>query len=230
MNEFNSIAALAYQLYLIDMDQDEFEEIALNGWRLIGNMFYNTYCHVATIINHEVHLPCNFVVGESKIESVTTCTEDAYSTNLSPYDTVNAATEQEIEGMKSNSSFLYESGKFIDYEQDGTILRFKTTGITVKILYKGLLVDDDGLPYVSNKEMHALALYCAYVKSFKMALASKDQFLSQIAVAHKQNWDKACSNARTPDKLNQNAMDKILNAVTSWDRKRYGLSYKPTKR
>jgi len=38
---------------------------------------------------------------------------------------------------------------------------------------------------------------------------------------------KKCSNARTPDYINQNEMDMILEAKASWNRKVFGKSYKP---
>jgi hypothetical protein len=44
----------------------------------------------------------------------------------------------------------------------------------------------------------------------------------------KQKWDRACLQARTPERMTQNEMDEILDAMTSWDRKKYGISYKPT--
>jgi hypothetical protein len=38
-----------------------------------------------------------------------------------------------------------------------------------------------------------------------------------------------CTQARVADHLSQNEVDEILNVSTSWDRKRYGQSYKPLR-
>ena len=38
-----------------------------------------------------------------------------------------------------------------------------------------------------------------------------------------------CSQARIPEYLNQNEMDEILNAKSSWDRKSYNKTFKPIK-
>lgn len=38
-----------------------------------------------------------------------------------------------------------------------------------------------------------------------------------------------CTQARVPEYINQNEMDQILNASTSWDRKRYGRSFKSVR-
>lgn len=231
MNEFYSAMAILYQLYAVEIDENEFEEIALHAWRLIGNSFYNTYVHKDTIVNYEVMLPCNFILGESKIEAVQLYNEDATFTSNTSHETLrNSIIEENSEYRNVSTEFLYESGKYIDYEQDVDRLRFKITGVGVKIVYKGLLLDNNGLPYISNKEMSAIARYVAYIKTFKQAMATRDKFLLDTANLHKQNWDKECSNARTPDSLTQNDMDDIMNAMTSWDRKRYGLSYKPVRK
>ena len=44
-----------------------------------------------------------------------------------------------------------------------------------------------------------------------------------------QNWKTLCTQARVPDFINQNEMDEILNVSVSWDRKRFGKSFKPIK-
>jgi hypothetical protein len=34
-------------------------------------------------------------------------------------------------------------------------------------LYRGLILDEDGLPELTDKEVDAIAAYCAYTEKFK---------------------------------------------------------------
>lgn len=44
----------------------------------------------------------------------------------------------------------------------------------------------------------------------------------------KREWLLHCDKARQPEYVSQNEMDMILDALTSWNRKKKGYSYKPT--
>ena len=99
----------------------------------------------------------------------------------------------------------------------------------VNILYKGYVVDDDGLPLLNEKEIDAIAGFCAFANMRKKALMTRDQNSMQLAMYLEQNWKLLCTQARVPIYINQNDMDEILNVSTSWDRKRFGKSFKPIK-
>ena len=64
---------------------------------------------------------------------------------------------------------------------------------------------------------------------FKKALLTRDGASMQLAQILEQKWLKLCTQARVPDYINQNEMDEILNVATSWDRKRFGKSFKPIR-
>ena len=80
---------------------------------------------------------------------------------------------------------------------------------------------------LNEKEVDAVAAFCAYSDTFKKALITKDQATFAMAKELEQMWKTKCSQARVPDYINQNEMDEILNAANSWDRKRFGKSFKP---
>lgn len=48
-----------------------------------------------------------------------------------------------------------------------------------------------------------------------------------IATTLKQEWVIKCDQARTPEYINQNEMDQILDAKTNWNRKVFRKSLKP---
>ena len=65
-----------------------------------------------------------------------------------------------------NNAF-YISGKYAKYQQVGDTLYFEKDYGYVNILYKGVEVDDDELPYLTRKEVEAIACFCAYVDKHK---------------------------------------------------------------
>ena len=67
----------------------------------------------------------------------------------------------------------------------------------------------------------------AYIDLYKKSLVLRDSNSFQIAQAVKQEWLRACSDARVPEHISQNEMNEILDARTRWDRKQYKKSFKP---
>ena len=96
----------------------------------------------------------------------------------------------------------------------------------VNILYKGLILDEDGLPQITDKEATALATYCAYVSKFKEGLMTNNPNIIQLANSLKQQWNIQCDQARVGVYMSQNEWDKVLDAKTSWNRKIHGKSLK----
>lgn len=229
MENFKSIYAQANLLYGLNMTQEEFEEIGLIAWNKIGNRQTKLYryrckidCETLT-----VELPCNC----DEIEAVTYDFEDwRYVTN----DTVNGDYQSQfienyIEGRKLYTNPFYISGKFAKYERVNDTLYFDKDYGSVNILYKGIIVDDDGLPYVSEKERDAIACYLVYTKTFKEGLKTHNQLILQESQLLEQRWYRLCDAARVPQRINQNEMNEILDAKTSWNRKIFNKSWKYVK-
>lgn len=225
-NDFHYALSLMETMYGITMSEDQFEEIALIGWGLIGNKRVKLY-RFSTCVNDcakGIQLPCNC----SEIESVNTNFEEwSYSTNDTPNGDINSAfVESYIEDRKAFRDPLYASGKFIRYERVGDMLYFDRPYGKVNILYKGLILDEDGLPQITDKEATALATYCAYVSKFKEGLMTNNPNIIQLANSLKQQWNIQCDQARVGVYMSQNEWDKVLDAKTSWNRKIHGKSLK----
>ena len=182
---------------------------------------------VRTTGEYYIDLPCNCDI----IEAVTTNYEDYQKTSsISNYPGINSLpTENFIEYMKFGTNQRYISGKFIKFDVVGDKIIFSENYDVVNILYKGIYVDEDGLPFINNKELHAIATYCAFTETYKKGISSKDSATIQIAQLLKKDWEKACSQAKVPEYINQNEMDEILNANSTWNRKLYNKSFKPTQ-
>ncbi len=229
LNNFHYSMTLMEQLYGITMQEDQFEEIALVAWNLIGNKRYKLYKYsvCAEECATSVQLPCNC----DYIESVTVGWEDWNGTsNLYPNGDINSAyVEEYIESRKQFQSPLYQRGKFVKYERVGDTLYFAEPYGQINILYKGVLLDEDGLPELTDKEALAIATYCAYITKFKEGLMTNNGNIIQTANVLKQQWNVQCDQARVADYINQNEMDQILEAKSNWNRKLHNKSYKPVR-
>lgn len=129
--------------------------------------------------NYFIDLPCNCDI----IESVTADYEDYQKTTPTTITTNNMSgwVESYVESRKFNTGTLYQSGKFIKYYRVNNTLYLSDKFQKVKILYKGVIADETGLPYINEKEIDAIAAFCAYSNLFKQALKTKDSSTFQMA-------------------------------------------------
>lgn len=219
--------SLCQTLYGIDLKEEDFEEIALTGWNLIGNKRTKIYRYQVCMNNcsdNTIELPCNC----DMLEAVTTSWEEwGNVTNDTPDgDLSSAFTEQYIEYRKRFQDPLYQKGKFIKYERVGDTLYLDRHYPQVNILYRGLVLDEDGLPEITDKEALALATYCAYIAKYREGLMTNNSNLISIAENLKQRWNIQCDQARTDQYLSQNEWNDVLEAKTNWNRKVYSKSLK----
>lgn len=221
-NNFKSVYAQANILYGTTIDTTNFEDICLSGWELIGNRQTSLYKYTTHTTDKRIKLPCN----ADFIEAVFGPYTDAQtSTNLSMYPNVyNQWIEDYIESWKKNKSVFYDKGMLLKYRQEGEYLVFDRDYSKVTILYHGVIVDEEGLPYLTDKEVQALAAYCAYMDIYKKSLIQRDGNLFQLANAVKNDWLRLCNSARIPAHLSQNEINDVLEVKTRWDRHMYGKS------
>lgn len=229
---FNTCYTQARELYGVTLNPDEFETIGIIAWDKIGNKKYKLYKFQEEPIQTEagawyIDLPCNADI----LEAVTADYEDYQKTTPTTIagNNQNGWIEGYIETRKYNTSFGYASGKFIKYNREDNRLWLADRFNKVNVLYKGVIVDEEGLPYLNEKELDAIAAFCAFSDMFKKALVSRDGATMQLTQILKAEWNRKCTQARVPDYLSQNDWDEVLNASTSWDRKRFGKSFKVIK-
>lgn len=226
-NNFHTAMYQANLLYGVTFSNpDEFEEIALIAHSMIGNKNVRLYRYSAEISDDlSVTLPCNCDI----IEAVTYDWEDwNYTTGFSPNGDIHSSyTEQYIESRKAFDSSLYIKGKFADYQRVGNKLYFDKDYGKVNILYKGEVLDEEGLPEINDKEVQAIATFCAYVLKQREGIATNNGSLINLAAQLQREWRTYCSQAQVPEEINQNEMNDILDVKTTWMRKVHNKSYKP---
>lgn len=227
-NQFGQAMYQAQLLYGIEFnDPADFEEIALNAWGIIGNKNIRLYRFFGKVdeATLSLDLPCNCDI----IESVTAPTEDwNYTSNLHFDGDYNSHyIEEYIESRKKKTNPLYSHGHYVHFNRVGNKLYFDKPYCVVEILYKGIVLDDEGLPYINDKEVRAIATYVAYVQKFKESLITNNANIAQMAQLLEKKWLIYADEARCPEELNQNEMNEIADAKSSWDRKVYNKSYFP---
>lgn len=225
---FHYITVLLDMLYGLELEDEEIEEIGLIAWGLIGNKTTRLYSYNAKINSEDnsIKLPCN----ASSVESITIpCSDWSRVTNYSENgDSRTAFIESYIESSKVFKSPYYNPGKIVKYFQSGDTLYFPENYGNVNILYKGIVMDNDGLPELSDKEANAIATYIAYVNKYKEGLKTNNAGLIQLAKDLENKWFKQCDQARVTN-LSLNDMNDILDVKNSWDRKSYGIGVSPIK-
>lgn len=234
MKEYSFYTAYtqAKELYGLELKPDEFETLGLIAWGKIGNNRYNLYKYQITpeksmTGEYYIDLPCNVDI----IEAVTADYEDYQLTSPTTVagNNQNGWVEGYTESRKYNTNSLYVSGKYIKYRQEGNRIYLSNSFNKVNILYKGFIVDETGLPKLTEGELDAIAGFCAFAHTRKQAIMTRDQNTMQLALNLELNWKLLCTQARVPEYINQNEMDEILNVASSWDRKRFGKSFKPVR-
>lgn len=230
MNNFKYAISLAQMLYDIDInDMDTLIEIGLVAYNFIGNK--NTKLK-SDIVNVDpksglVKLPCK----ADLVEAITYPKAEDWSytsniKNFGDYNTLNI--EHYIEKSKQSVDPLYTSGKFVKYRREGNYIYVTENVELVCVLYHSEELDEEDLPLINDKEAVAIADYIAYTIKYKEALRSNNSNVFQMAQTIKKQWLLHCDAARVPEYVNQNEMNDLLEIASSYNRKVYGRSFKPT--
>ena len=225
---FRYALTLAQTLYDVEGDTEDLIDIGLVAHNFIGNKFTQLHKELLDVNCEDgsIQLPC----GVDMIEAVTYCgMEDwNYTDNTKPNGDISSLyTEHYIESRKAFLDPHYISGKFVKYRKVGDKLYVNKGLGKVNILYHSLILDEDGLPAINDKEAIAIAEYIAYVTKYKEAIRTNNQNVLRMAQELKQQWLFHCDAARVPEHVSQNEMDQILDALTAASWKTHGKSFKP---
>lgn len=225
---FRYALTLAQTLYDVEGDTDTLIDIGLVAHNFIGNKFTQLHKELLDVNCEDgsIQLPCDV----DMIEAVTYCgMEDwNYTDNTKPNGDISSLyTENYIESRKAFLDPHYISGKFVKYRKVGDKLYVNKGLGKVQVLYHSLILDEDGLPAINDKEAIAIAEYIAYVTKYKEAIRTNNQNVLKMAQELKQQWLFHCDAARVPEHVSQNEMDQILDALTAASWKTHSKSFKP---
>ena len=174
---FRAAYSLSNTLYGSSINIGDFEDIALNGWSLIGNRQTRLYKYTSSTVNGEIELPCNAEYVEAVFDGYL----DYSKKPLDEYS--NQWVEGYAESANNHTSQFYNKGSLVKYRQVGNSLVFDKDYGAITVLYHGIETDDEGLPLLTEKEVQAIAAYCAHVDMQRKSLMTKDGGLYQMAAA-----------------------------------------------
>jgi len=86
-----------------------------------------------------------------------------YSSDIYNFGDINSSyVEDYIEGQKTFLDPLYQRGKLVKYRREGNYIYVNKGFGHIALLYHKLMADENGLPYINDKEAIAIAEYIAY--------------------------------------------------------------------
>jgi len=228
---FTNAKAMMDTLYELNVQRDDFSELAYFAWKDIANKYGDTHIFTGTVgVDNKLVLPNNVEF----IESVNYPTYFSdYIINNSIFIYINGSrrfteTDKEwasyVDGSKrdvygGNISFELESEDVISFPQKDF------SGQQVSVLYHGLLVDEECDPLLYYKEVKAIAHWVAFLL-FKKKASGGDVAAANMLQVVKPDAERAMAAARIPEILTQNEIDQIMNVRVSMDRKVYNSNYK----
>lgn len=225
--------------YDITMHVDDYVEKAYEIFRRIGNIASATHAYSEVLQeSREIQIPCN----AEFIESVTTKEEFNVEGNnqvLTIFNTDGAIVNQNThlpDLLTSGStnyikeSQLHPDGQFIPYEIKGKYLYFPEhyVGTEVVIIYRGIVVDDEGNPCINSKQAEAIAARLAFITTQKRAFMSDPAAMNMLSYI-KMESERLLQAAAIPEHISQNAWDRLMDIKTSSNRKVFNSSYKAIK-
>jgi hypothetical protein len=232
---------LLKSLFGIEIDEGDYIEMAYGIYRDIGNVNLSVYKVGFTVDDtYTVQLPCNV----ESIEAVTDGVKDTYDNAFNWDNGYTAGSNYRLPDIlgggrvlnrltvNSRETTLHPSGSFIPYDIEGTIgnnsLRFseELLGTSGEIIYRGMVVDNDGNPLLNRKEADAIAYKMAFYDTQKKVFMNEQGAASKLDYISRESGRKMAA-AKIPERMSQNELDKLLTARTSHDRKVYWSSYKP---
>ena len=137
-------------------------------------------------------------------------------------------------GHKDTNKEYLESGDHVDgyplaYKFiDRFTIQIQSEKINEKnivLVYGAYLLDDEGLPMLTDKEVEALLYTVALRHTEKRAFMQIPGSIEMLQYLMPLS-DRSLVAARIPEVLTENEIDSMLNLKASWDRKTYGKRYR----
>jgi len=222
-----------WELYV---EVDDFVELAYPIWRSIGNIATEDHNFTATVPEDGIiQLPdgCEFVKTVNTTAFINIDGEDVSGYN---YHTTSAGRMSHVSPDKSlisgsSSSKKSENdtnGESVNWTHENGVIRITSpelVGEAVKVVYKAISVDSDGLPFLNDKELDALTYNVALV------LAEQDLFkklpgADTLVKYLKGDAERKLAAAKVPEKISDDALNRALDLQMSRNFKSFGKDLK----
>ncbi len=229
---FLTAQAKAAQLYALDMTKDDFIEMAYDIWRDIGNIATKLLTYYITVPEDRIiELPpfCEFIDSVTAVDRpINTGTIDSggYKNRQLP------AYQVRSNQPTHNQSLTFSAGISVNYitldDNSIEITSSNLLGRELRIVYRAIDSDKEGLPYLNDKEVAAIAAEAAKRNAVRrgfQGVGAKDK--NQMAMLQYITGEatRLMTAAKIDENINDDALDKLLDIKTTWDRKVFGKRF-----
>ena len=224
---FLSAKMIAHKLYALDMKEDDFVEMAYEVWRDIGNIgtkIYRFFCKVPSDYIIELPQQAEF------INSVTIANSSIDETSTS------LGSPQSLTGSDLNQPITTSYGQSLNYNllNNNSIKITSTEALNknILIIYRSIDLGEDGLPLLNDKEAAAIAAEVTKRESVRkgfLGVGFKDKISSTMLQYIMAESTRLMTAAKINENISDDAIDKMLDIKTSWDRKVFGSRFRITK-
>lgn len=221
---FLSALHLAHELYDLTMKEDDFIEMGYKVWRDIGNVApVLTRFFTKVPEDYVIELPphCEFV------ESVTIINRPIMDSNFDSAGRKDFRAPANVNNVVTphmNASMTTSPGESVNYSLEVGAVKItspEALGNDIMVVYRSILTGEDGLPLLNDKEVAAIAAEVTKRITIRRAFmdvnSNKDVMTFIIAEAA-----RCMAAAKIDEYINDDAVDRLLDIKTSWDRKTFG--------
>lgn len=216
----------------ISMTEDDFIEAGYYIWRQIGNIARGQEVYVAEIPNNLIiTLPinCEFVESVTAIEYREMAEHTGMDSSGYKLESERNMTElSPAEDARTSKSYVH--GESVNYSVGNGFIKItsiNTVGVNVEVKYNAILVGEDGLPLLNDREVEAIAANMA-LRELEKRMFRGTKVSMEFFKYIKGEADRLMQAGAIEEKISDSAFDKMLDIKVSWDRKTYGNNFNLT--
>ena len=236
---FQTARARLSSRYQISLETDDFIERGYYIWRDIGNIAIEEEKFTIQVpADGVVELPSNCEFVESVTSHEEVFPDNLHNTTRSKYSMDSAGYRHDVRPNKATTSIedavraseKYSYGTSVNYTTRDRNLVVSSPAMfnrLVTVRYSAIAMDEEGLPLLNEKEVHAIAANLALQEAEKKLFAGMRGAPDLVGYL-KTEADRLLQAAKTPERISDDELDKVLDIKTSWDRKVYGRRFSPT--
>jgi hypothetical protein len=229
MNILAGIAVLK-TMYGMHIDESDYLDIAVGLLKDIKSFGVTEYVMYAKVRQDgKVVLPCNV----DTIDAVTTehMAKKVFNSRVL-YDTMLSDSEDDFyvrDNIRNTLGLSWGPGLggfrgegYISYQLKGRYLEVSKdiSGDSIGIAFTGISSDLDGFPLITRKQSNAIAAECAKILCMRGANSGNKNLASMLEY-HTLNAGRLIQAASIPEEISDNAINEMLNAKTTFNRKTY---------
>lgn len=227
-----SVASRLIDHFNVEMSLDQIIIHSAQVLKNMGMLALNREVIKATVTNFALNTPARVrqVRGVIRLDNyydlgMTVVIQDVYQ----PPQTVWTSTDEALADLTNdcvrNNYVPQLIGPYINFVYDCPFLRFNETDIDVALITTSMKVDEKGWPMLPEEAFEACVYYCLYVYTQPLFMLGK---VPPVVFAEIKEWKnqkmRFAESSLMFTQLSQNEMDNVLNVMTSFDRKAFGIT------